>query len=163
MRQNSPGSSLAVPRMKPTCQPSQICGSLPAGDTHRCVGHHLARLAQLYCLTFVSPRCLSLCITRSNVLGHPSGHRASLKGFTHTAGFIVVRLSHPNNVIAVHRSSGDIAVFGEGVTVRQNIQWIFAVRSVKSHRKLSWKAGAGELSVCHRPIPKARRSGLVLI
>lgn len=38
----------------------------------------------LYCLTFISPRGLSLCITRSNVLGHPSGHSASLKGFTHT-------------------------------------------------------------------------------
>lgn len=33
---------------------------------------HLAHLAELYCLTFVSPRGLSLCITRSNVFGHQS-------------------------------------------------------------------------------------------
>ncbi len=82
MRQNSPGSFLVIHRV--THPESQICVSLPAGDAHHCVGQHLAHLAVLYCLAFISPRGLSLCITRSNVLGHPSGHSASLKGFTHT-------------------------------------------------------------------------------
>ncbi len=141
---NSPGSFLVVQ--------SQICVSLPAGDAHRCVCQHLARLAELYCLTFVSPRGLSLCITRSNMFGHPSRVSRTQQDYCCAANASKQRNRNASFILRycswILRCEGD--------AVRLNI---LASEVWNLIGRQAW----GELSVCHRPIPKACSSLLVLI
>lgn len=143
MRQNSPGSFLVVHCIESAHPQSQICVSLPAGDMHRCIRQHLARLAELYSLTFVSACGLSLCIMRSNVLGRPSRVSRTQRDYCCTAN---ASKQCDHNASFILRCCS--------LQWGWSSQWIFGIRSVKSDCKPSWKASAGWIICLSQTDPK---------